>query len=115
LKKSNREHKKKTVIVTNTKFTKNAITYAKCVGIDLLGWAYPKKGNLEQLIDELGVHPITVLSSLTKHQKEFLLSKDVVMCFQLKRKQHLLKKLQIKADKIAQILDEALAVCKLCH
>jgi hypothetical protein len=129
VKKRNREYKKKAyyaklqpegakysivTIVTNTKFTKNAIRYAKCVGIELLGWAWPKKGNLEQLIDKLKAHPITVLSSLTKHQKEFLLSKDVVMCFQLEHKQHLLKKLKIKTDKITQILDEAKAVCKLC-
>jgi hypothetical protein len=113
VKKINQNHKKKIMIVTNTKFTKNAIKYAKCVDIELLGWAWPRKGNLEKLIDKLKAHPITVLGSLTKYQKEFLLSRDVVMCFQLKRKQHLLKKLRIKADKISQILDEAQAVCKV--
>jgi hypothetical protein len=114
VKKNDGNHKKKIMIVTNTKFTKNAIKYAKCVDIELLGWAWPRKGNLEQLIDKLKAHPITVLSSLTKHQKEFLLSKDVVMCFQLKQKQDLLKKLRIKTNKIMQILNEAQAVCKVC-
>ena len=34
------------LLVTNTKFTSEAIAYAECAGVELLGWGYPASGNL---------------------------------------------------------------------
>src|SRR6185436_13429232 len=34
------------LLVTNTKFTSEAITYAECSGMELLGWGYPTDGTL---------------------------------------------------------------------
>jgi len=44
-------------LITNTKFTDNAIRYAACAGLVLIGWNYPEKGNLHHLIEESGVYP----------------------------------------------------------
>jgi hypothetical protein len=47
---SNLEYK--SILVTNTKFTQEAISYSKCVGVELLGWKYPQGGGLEKEIEE---------------------------------------------------------------
>ena len=36
----------------------------------MLGWDYPVKGSLKNLIDALGLYPITCLTSLTKKEKQ---------------------------------------------
>ena len=58
-------------IVTNTKFTSNAIRYAQCAGIGLIGWSYPHNDNLASLVDKYCLHPITALSLINKNKKEF--------------------------------------------
>jgi hypothetical protein len=52
------------ILITNAKFTEKAIKYSNCVGVDLLGWRYPKKRGLESLIEEEKLYPITILPSL---------------------------------------------------
>ena len=41
-------------LVTNTKFTETAIKYGECKGLRMLGWNYPNKDNLHQIIEENG-------------------------------------------------------------
>mgnify|MGYP001404370344 CR=1 FL=1 len=65
----------KNLIVTNTKFTEKTIRYAKCVGIELLGWQYPKKAGLERIIDGKKLYPITILPSLKKDWLDVLVEK----------------------------------------
>lgn len=62
--------KHKAWVVTNTKFTKNAIKYAGCMGMELLGWRWPRKGSLEQLIEQKSLYPITVLPSANRHIRQ---------------------------------------------
>lgn len=50
-------------IVTNSKFTNEAIKYSACKGIKLLGWRYPEKRGLERLIEEKKLYPATILPS----------------------------------------------------
>jgi Holliday junction resolvase-like predicted endonuclease len=64
------EKKHKAWVITNTKFTRNAITYANCMGMNLIAWRYPKKQSLAQLIEEKSLYPITVLPSATRAIKE---------------------------------------------
>ncbi len=70
-------------VVTNTRFTQDAVTYGNCVGLNLLSWDYPKENGLKDRIDRLGLYPITVSYLLTNREKQFLLSRDVVLCRQL--------------------------------
>lgn len=58
-------------VVTNTRFTSDAIQYGKCVGLYLLSWDYPKNNGLKERIDRLGLYPITVCSLLTDREKSF--------------------------------------------
>lgn len=67
-------------LVTNTKFSELAIRYAECKGMLLVGWNYPKKGNLQDLIEDAGLHPITSLRSISGNEKQILLQSGIVLC-----------------------------------
>lgn len=93
-------------LVTNTKFTTTAIHYAECKGLKLVGWNHPAKGNLQDLIDDSGAHPVTCLSTLTKHQKNTLVNEGIILCRQLIHKTELLKTFGFADDKINKVLEE---------
>ncbi len=99
------------LLITNTKFTKNAIDYAACVGLELIGWSYPKKGNLEDLIEETGLHPLTCLTSLSTQEKQRLLETKVVLCKTLKDNPDIMRKSGIKESKVASVLKESEVLC----
>lgn len=45
-------------LVTNTKFSSTAIEYGSCQGgLRMIGWNYPPKGNLHDMIIEAKLHP----------------------------------------------------------
>ena len=100
-------------IATNTKFTSDAIAYAECMKIKLIGWGYPQTGNLAQLIDALRVHPITALYSLSNKQKKLLLRNGVVLCKDIQRKKRVLQELRFSAKKIERIVNESKQICNL--
>ncbi len=60
----------KALIVCNTKFSDHAIRYAKCKGIELIGWKYPEEKGLERLIEEKKLYPITFLKDLDEKTRE---------------------------------------------
>jgi len=94
-------------IVTNTRFTKDAIEYGVCAGLKMISWDYPAHGNLRQLIDSSGFHPITTMQSITKKEKEFLMDNEVVLCRHLINHADLLRKVGIKENRISRIMSEA--------
>ncbi len=51
----------KPFLITNTKFTQDAIRFSKCYGLNLLGWNYPEGEGLEYLIHKTQTFPITIL------------------------------------------------------
>jgi len=98
-------------LVTNTKFTQDAVQYAKCAGMNLVGWNYPKKGNLQDLIEKVGLHPLTCLTSLSLAQKRMLLKEGIVLCQEIIENKDLLSKVGIKNAQQNQILNEIKQVC----
>ena len=70
---------KKTIIVTNTKFTARAKQYARCVNTKLLGWKEPKNDSLENIIEKQKFYPITILPSLKSHIKEAFVSEKMML------------------------------------
>lgn len=91
-------------IVTNTRFTADAIAYANGQSIELLSWDFPGKGSLRERIDISGLYPITCLCSLTKGEKKTLLDQKVVLCKELlKTPEHLVF---LKERKQARVLEE---------
>lgn len=80
-------------LVTNTKFSSTAIHYGLCKGLTMIGWNYPEKGNLQDMIESEALHPITCLVSLSQSEKKALLASRVVLCSALKEEPGLLKKI----------------------
>ena len=67
-------------VVTNTRFTTDAIDYGKCSGMNMISWDYPHDGNLSQRVSMSGIHPITSLSTLKRVEKQQLLNLGIVTC-----------------------------------
>jgi hypothetical protein len=62
-------------VVTNSRFTTDAITYGNCKGMQLLSWDYPFNNSLKDWVDRTGLYPLTCLTSLSRSEKEWLLAK----------------------------------------
>ncbi len=66
-------------VVTNTKFTDTAIQYAKCQGIRLTGWNYPRGASLEDVIADKKLYPVTILPSLPKSLLPKLAENNIIL------------------------------------
>lgn len=99
-------------LFTNTKFTDHAIRYAECQGLALIGWNYPDKGNLEDLINECKLHPLTSLLTLSQAEKQSLLNAGLVLCKHIAERKDELPALGIDKAKVPALLDEIANVCK---
>lgn len=100
-------------IVTNTRFTEDAIKYAVCSGLKLVSWRYPGKGSLEQMIEDKKLYPVTVIPGLTSAQTRHLFEEKVILMKDLAKMPPAdIKKLLSVSDKRALSLKEQ--ADKLC-
>ncbi len=100
-------------VVTNTRFTQDAVDYGKCAGLYLLSWDLPDEDGLRNRIDRLALYPITVSALLSQREKQFLLSRDIVLCRQLVKDTFYLDHLGISENRKSRILKEIGALCNL--
>lgn len=98
-------------LVTNTRFTTDALKYGKCADLYLLSWDYPKGNGLKDRIDHTGLYPITVSTLLTAREKQFLLSRDVVLCKELIKDNFYLDHLEVSETRKTKILEEMEMLC----
>ena len=98
-------------VVTNTRFTEDALVYGNCAGLYLLSWDYPKNNGLKDRIDRLRLYPITVSTLLSNREKQFLLSRDVVLCRELIGDVFYLDHLGISDNRKQKILKEITQLC----
>ncbi len=99
-------------IITNTRFTSDATQFGLCSGLKLISWDYPNNGNLRDLIDLSGFHPITTMHSITKKEKIKLLDHKIVLCRQLAKNTEILIKIGIADRRIVRIIEEASTITK---
>ncbi|WP_242158929.1 restriction endonuclease [Aestuariivivens sediminis] len=99
-------------VVTNTRFTEDAIQYGQCANLYLLSWDYPKNDGLKDRIDRLGLYPITVSTLLSRREKQFLLSRDIVLCRELIGDVFYLDHLGISELRKQNILNEIQMLCR---
>jgi hypothetical protein len=98
-------------LVTNTKFTDNAIAYAECSGIRLLGWNYPYGAGLADMIMKSGVYPVTVLTTLSNADKMRLIASGVSLCHEIAEKPQVLESIGLSGKKAQMVAAESAAVC----
>mgnify|MGYP001612445394 CR=1 FL=1 len=93
-------------LVTNTKFSSTAIHYGICKSLTMIGWNYPEKGNLQDMIEDERLHPITCLVSLSAADKKTLLGERVVLCSDIKKNPKLLNKFLGDTFNIEPVINE---------
>lgn len=98
-------------VITNTKFTKAAIDYAKCTGIGLLSWDYPRNESLHDKIQNLGIYPITVLTRLGSGHKQKLLDQGFILCSDIVHKPQILQNVGLTGRKADAVLAEVSSLC----
>ncbi|HUX80965.1 MAG TPA: ATPase [Candidatus Paceibacterota bacterium] len=103
----------KGILVTNTKFTSEAIAYANCAGVELLGWGYPVNNSLFMQMVRTKVYPITALTRFTSAEKRLLIDHQVIAIDEIIRNRRLLDVLHLSSDRIGQILAEADGILSL--
>lgn len=106
-------HLKQGWLVTNTRFSSDAIDYANCVGLHLMSWDYPENNGIKQNVDKFALYPITTLTTLTKHEKDLLIEKDAVLTKTLFENSHLLEKIGISSLRKEKVLTEIKNLCDL--
>lgn len=99
-------------LVTNTKLTSDATDYASCVGMRALGWNYPAKGSLQELVEHHNLHPLTCLTLLSRFQKQELLREGFILCKDIIDNQNILKKIVGDTVSTSSILQEARELIK---
>lgn len=97
-------------LITNTKFTDLAIRYGECNGLTMIGWNYPPNGNLHNLIEESGLHPVTILESLTTEDKRKFIENDILLCRDVRGKTTIFSQLGFNDEKIKEIEAEVDAI-----
>ena len=98
-------------IVTNTKFTSEAIRYANCTNIELLGWSYPTKENLPTLIDRYSLYPVTTIPTLTRSQKRSFIKEGFVLCRDAQNYKHVMHKYGLTSSEINAFVRDAQELC----
>ncbi len=98
-------------LITNTKFTRDAVQFANCSGIQLLGWSYPEEGSLYDRIIATGVYPVTTLTTLRKTEKKLLVDQGIVTCQQVREHRDVLRAIAIPPERIGSIVAEANTIC----
>lgn len=98
-------------LITNTKFTKQAIDYATCSGMGLLGWSYPYHGNLYDRIISNGLFPVTALTTLKKAEKRLLIDKGIVTCDQVREHRDVLRGVGLTPERIGTVVAEIATLC----
>lgn len=99
-------------VITNTKFTSSAEKYAECVGLNLLSWAYPHDGTLQDRIEKAGLYPITVLSALSNKDKQNLLAAGAILCSDILKNPGTLERHGISSKRVQAAVEEAEMLCK---
>jgi len=99
----------KPILVTNAKFSSQAVRYSKTVGIELLGWNYPKDKGLEKIIESQKLYPITILPSFTSYLMEIFASQKMMLAQDVLKLDvgKFCQKNRIKKAKISPLVKEA--------
>lgn len=98
-------------IVTNTKTTLDATTFAQCSGIKIISWNYPEGESLREMVENAKLHPITMLTTLTAQHKLKLLEKQIIICKDLEANPSFLDMIGLSHEQKKETLAELKFIC----
>lgn len=99
-------------IVTNNRFSSDAIAFGNCSNMNMLSWDYPKKDNLRHKIDSSKLYPVTCLTTLTLAEKDKLLILDIILAGELIHNIQSLERIGLSQNRIKNVLKEVTELCK---
>lgn len=97
----------RSLLITNTKFTSEAIAYAACAGVELLGWGYPENDTLFMRMSRAKVYPVTALTSLSRAEKRLLIEEGVIAVDLLIKNRRALDALRLPSERVGETIAEA--------
>ncbi len=109
---SNKDEISKCWIITNNRFTTDAVRFATCSGLNLLSWDYPQNNNLRTKIDTKELYPITCLTTLTVTEKEKLLILNIILVKEIINNSDALEKIGLSSNRIKNVQKEASELCR---
>ncbi len=99
-------------IITNNRFTADAIQFARCSNISLLSWDYPDNENLRDKIDRSQLYPVTCLTTLTLAEKDRLMNVGIILVKELLEDTDCLKSIDLSQSRVKNVIREASELCK---
>lgn len=99
-------------IVTNNRFTADAIDFAQCSGLHLLSWNFPENKGLKTIVDASKLYPITCMTTLSMAEKEFLLNLGYIVVEDLLKNKNALTDLGLSSVRMQRVLKEVNDLCK---
>lgn len=99
-------------IVTNNRFTSDAVDFAKCSDLNLLSWDFPQTNNLKTKIDNHQLYPITCLTTLSLSEKDKLLILDIILVREIINNRTALEKIGLSPNRIKNVIKEASELCR---
>ncbi|MBI2096505.1 MAG: ATPase [Candidatus Taylorbacteria bacterium] len=95
------------ILITNTKFTSEAIAYGECSGVELLGWGYPANDSLFMRMSRAKVYPITALTGLSRSEKRLLIERGVIAVDCIVENRRSLDSLRLPSERVGELIAEA--------
>jgi hypothetical protein len=66
-------------LVTNTRFTNDALQYAQCCKFNTRSWGYPGDQSLEKMIEDKRLYPVTIVSGIQSGLISRLLKENIIL------------------------------------
>lgn len=102
-------------IVTNNRFTEDAIQFGKCSALQLLSWDYPTGNGIKNRIDKTRLYPMTCLTTITQLEKDKLLMQEIITAQDLIKHSDWLSKIGLSPNRTKNCLKEANQLCNFIH
>lgn len=99
-------------IVSNNRFTSDAIAFGKCSKLNMLCWDFPENNNLKTKNDRNHLYPVTCLTTLSLAEKDKLLVADVILVKEIINNSECLEKIGLSPNRIKNVMKESSQLCE---
>ncbi|TNE97377.1 MAG: ATPase [Deltaproteobacteria bacterium] len=95
-------------VVSNTTFSKDAIEYSNCMGLNILGLNSPGKEAFHDVVRKYDLHPVTCLKRIRQKDMDLVLEEGIVLCKEilLPKNKQFLKKIGLTDKEVRSIVNE---------
>ena len=100
-------------LVCNTKFSGDAIKYANCKNLRLLGWVYPTREGLVDMIESKKLYPLTSIKGVDRNILKQFADANILLCKDLLKMNIdvISKKTKIPKTKLQDFIKQAESLC----